>query len=206
MLSLASAFVLCYRPRQCCWCGVRLHSRCFDMEHPAFVRQLSQADIIINPSYDWPGLNPYHAHIAAFRAIETGASVVHHCMVGASLRHDRLAGVSPKFQEFELRSFCAVSAVTGTSIAVDYRGVVLAHNDHFPMAAQRCAQSTITAGVAPGGGSACDQKEKALAGLYMSANVPTVGVTTLYAAVFGDVLPLSCIVLVLLSMVKSWGL
>lgn len=172
------------------------------MEHPAFVRQLSQADIIINPSYDWPGLNPYHAHIAAFRAIETGASVVHHCIVGASQRHNRRF-----IQVSRCRAeICVVSVVTGTSLAVDYRGVVLAHNDHFPMAAQRCAQSTITAGVAPGGGSACDQKEKALAGLYMSANVPTVGVTTLYAAVFGDVLPLSCIVLVLLSMVKSWRL
>jgi apolipoprotein N-acyltransferase len=138
------------------------------MEHPSFVRQLSGADIIINPSYDWPGLNPYHAHIAAFRAIETGASVVHHCMVG-------------------------------TSLAVDYRGVVLAHNDHFAMAAQRCAQSTITAGQNPGGGPLCSSssQQKAAAGLYMLANVPTAGVTTLYASVFGDVLPMSCLALVL---------
>ena len=85
---------------------------------------------------------------------------------------------------------------------MDYRGVVLAHNDHFPMAAQRCAQSTITSGETPGGGPACDLKGKGLAGLYMSANVPTVGVTTLYAAVFGDVLPLSCVALVLSSVLS----
>ena len=106
-------------------------------------------------------------------------------------------GVRPKVE------ICLVSVVSGTSLAVDYRGVVLAHNDHFPMAAQRCAQSTITSGTAPGGGSACGKKEKALAGLYMSANVPSVGVTTLYAAVFGDVLPLSCVALVLSSMVVT---
>ena len=134
------------------------------MEHPSFIRNLAKADIIMNPSYDWPGLNPYHAHIAAFRAIETGASVVHHCMVG-------------------------------TSLAVDYRGVVLAHNDHFTMAEQRCAQSTMTTGEAPGGGAACDRKKKAADGLYMTANVPTLGVTTLYATVVGDALPQACLAL-----------
>jgi hypothetical protein len=113
-----------------------------------------------------------------------------------------MTGVSLRVVRLETEIY-RMSGVSGTSLAVDYRGVVLAHNDHFPMAAQRCAQSTITSGTAPGGGSACGQKEKALAGLYMSANVPTVGVTTLYAAVFGDVLPLSCVALVLSSMVAT---
>jgi hypothetical protein len=34
------------------------------------------------------------------------------------------------------------------------------------------------------------------AGLYMTANVPTVGVSTLYATVIGDALPQSCLALV----------
>lgn len=78
---------------------------------------------------------------------------------------------------------------------MDYRGVVLAHNDHFTMAEQRCAQSTMTTGEAPGGGAACDRKKKAADGLYMTANVPTLGVTTLYATVVGDALPQACLAL-----------
>ena len=32
---------------------------CFDMEHPWHIRQLGRrADLVLNPSYDWPGLNP----------------------------------------------------------------------------------------------------------------------------------------------------
>jgi len=46
---------------------------CFDMEHPWHVKQMSlSTDVVLNPSYDWPGLNPYHARITAFRAVELG--------------------------------------------------------------------------------------------------------------------------------------
>ena len=139
---------------------------CFDMEHPTFIRQLAAADILLNPSYDWPGLNPLHAHVAAFRAIETGTSVVHHCM-------------------------------GGTSMAYDYRGVALAHNDHFAMAAHRCG-----AGASP----RCSQAPSApAAGVYMAANVPTSGVATLYANLFGDALPLTCVAVVLVLAVANVG-
>ena len=64
---------------------------CFDMEHPWHTQQLgSKATIILNPSYDWPGLNPYHARIVAFRAIETGTSVFHHCLAGTTISVDYL--------------------------------------------------------------------------------------------------------------------
>lgn len=129
---------------------------CFDMEHPAFIRRAyggaQGADILLNPSYDWPGLNPYHAHIAAFRAIETGASVVHHCMAG-------------------------------TSLAVDYRGVVLSHNDHFS-----------THHAADGATSP-----------KMVAMVPLRGVSTLYADVFGDSLAYTCVVIVVVLLSPLGG-
>jgi hypothetical protein len=52
---------------------------CFDMEHPTHIQQLGKrTNFILNPSYDWPGLNPYHARIVAFRAIENGANIFHH--------------------------------------------------------------------------------------------------------------------------------
>lgn len=67
---------------------------CFDMEHPWHISQLGlKADLILNPSYDWPGLNPYHARITAFRAVETGTNIFHHCLAGTSLAVDFLGNV-----------------------------------------------------------------------------------------------------------------
>lgn len=72
--------------------------------------------------------------------------------------------------------------MVGTSLAVDYRGVVLAHNDHLSLAAQSC-------GYAGGGAAGCSSG----GGTFMVANVPTVGVSTLYCTVFGDVVPYTCL-------------
>jgi len=67
---------------------------CFDMENPWHVKQLGlTTDVILNPSYDWPGLNPYHARIVAFRAIETGSTVFHHCLAGTTVAVDYLGNV-----------------------------------------------------------------------------------------------------------------
>jgi apolipoprotein N-acyltransferase len=67
---------------------------CFDMESPWHVQQLGKtASVILNPSYDWPGLNPYHARIVAFRAIETGTSIFHHCLAGTTIGVDYLGNV-----------------------------------------------------------------------------------------------------------------
>ncbi|GMI47193.1 hypothetical protein TrCOL_g5649 [Triparma columacea] len=64
---------------------------CFDMEHPWHVHQLGlKTDLVLNPSYDWPGLNPYHARITAFRAVELGSSVFHHCQAGTTVGYDHL--------------------------------------------------------------------------------------------------------------------
>jgi len=60
------------------------------MENPTHISGTSTADLVLNPSYDWPGLNPYHARIVAFRAIENGANIFHHCMAGTSLAVDYL--------------------------------------------------------------------------------------------------------------------
>ncbi len=114
---------------------------CFDMEHPWHVRQLYKSSVILNPSYDWPGLNPYHARIAAFRAVETGTSVFHHCLAG-------------------------------TTLAVDYLGNILQQGDYF---------------AGSGDGTTCiplDPDTRCNPPNHV-ANLPLVGVWTLYGAV-GD--------------------
>jgi apolipoprotein N-acyltransferase len=65
---------------------------CFDMDFPQLVRQASvqAADIILVPASDWREIDPWHARMAAFRAIETGATVVRSTAKGRSLAADPL--------------------------------------------------------------------------------------------------------------------
>ena len=65
---------------------------CFDMDFPQLVREASvhAADIILVPASDWREIDPWHARMAAFRAIETGATVVRSTAKGRSLAADPL--------------------------------------------------------------------------------------------------------------------
>jgi len=122
---------------------------CFDMENPTHIRGTATSALVLNPSYDWPGLNPYHARVVAFRAIENGVNIFHHCLAG-------------------------------TSLAVDYLGNVIGHADFFSAGAKVGKKQCVPLVNAP-----CDS-------LNMVANMPTIGVTTLYSIV-GDALAWLCV-------------
>jgi apolipoprotein N-acyltransferase len=51
---------------------------CKDFDYPDFVRQAGSADvdIMLIPSHDWQAINPDHAKMAHFRAIENGYSMI----------------------------------------------------------------------------------------------------------------------------------
>jgi len=51
---------------------------CFDMDHPAYMRQAARLDtsVMLVPSWDWREIAPFHTHMASFRAIENGFSMV----------------------------------------------------------------------------------------------------------------------------------
>ena len=50
---------------------------CWDTNYPNIVRQVGQqnVNILLSPSKEWDGINPMHAEMAVFRAIENGAAV-----------------------------------------------------------------------------------------------------------------------------------
>ncbi len=52
---------------------------CFDADFPALTRQGGQSgtDILLRPAHEWQEIDPLHAQIAVFRAIENGFSLVH---------------------------------------------------------------------------------------------------------------------------------
>jgi apolipoprotein N-acyltransferase len=63
---------------------------CFDLDFPSYMREFGRkgVDILLVPANDWKEITPYHAHIALFRAIENGFSVVRATGKGLSVSYD----------------------------------------------------------------------------------------------------------------------
>ena len=60
---------------------------CWDTNYPTIVRQVGKqnVDILLSPSKEWSGINPMHAEMAVFRAIENGVAVVRQTDEGLSI-------------------------------------------------------------------------------------------------------------------------
>jgi apolipoprotein N-acyltransferase len=60
---------------------------CYDMDYPVVVQQsgLNGTGLMLVTSSDWLGIDPVHAHMAVFRAIENGMSVVRQTHGGLSM-------------------------------------------------------------------------------------------------------------------------
>ena len=63
---------------------------CYDMDFPGLVRQAGQAgaDLMLVPAEDWKEVNLLHSHMAIFRAIENGFSLVRSTDQGMSVASD----------------------------------------------------------------------------------------------------------------------
>jgi apolipoprotein N-acyltransferase len=63
---------------------------CWDTDFPAAVSQAGRngTDILLSPSMDYRAIDPIHAHMAVFRAIENGVSVVRQADNGLSVVTD----------------------------------------------------------------------------------------------------------------------
>ena len=63
---------------------------CFDMDFPDLLKQAGRqnVDMMLVPSNDWREIDPWHTHMARFRAIEQGFNIVRHTSGGLSLAAD----------------------------------------------------------------------------------------------------------------------
>ena len=63
---------------------------CWDADFPVIVRQAGRngTDILLVPGRDWPEIDPLHTHMAVFRAVENGVSLVRQANQGLSLAAD----------------------------------------------------------------------------------------------------------------------
>ncbi len=58
------------------------------------------ADILLSPAHDWPEIDPMHAQMAVFRAIENGVSVVRQADQGRSITTDPYGRVLAEMDHF----------------------------------------------------------------------------------------------------------
>ncbi len=63
---------------------------CFDADFPGTILQAGQAgaDVLLVPSNDWRVIDPYHTHMATFRSIENGFSLVRQASHGLAMTVD----------------------------------------------------------------------------------------------------------------------
>ncbi len=63
---------------------------CYDLDYPAVIRQAGQNDtgLLLVPSKDWFEIDPVHSHMAVFRAIENGTSLIRQTDTGLSIAAD----------------------------------------------------------------------------------------------------------------------
>lgn len=70
--------------------GVFSGAICYDLDYPAVVQQSGQngTGLMLVPSKDWFEIDPVHSHMAVFRAIENGMSLVRQTDEGLSIAVD----------------------------------------------------------------------------------------------------------------------
>jgi apolipoprotein N-acyltransferase len=63
---------------------------CYDADFPQLLAQAGalRADILLDPSNDWPAIDPLHTWMASFRAIEQGVNLIRQTSNGLSAAYD----------------------------------------------------------------------------------------------------------------------
>ncbi len=86
---------------------------CYDMDFPGLIRQAGKgdADIIIAPSNDWPGIDPIHTMMATFRAVENGAAVIRQTSSGLSIAVDHQGRVLASADYFQTDDHTMVASI-----------------------------------------------------------------------------------------------
>jgi apolipoprotein N-acyltransferase len=95
---------------------------CFDADFPRLLAQASRlgADVILDPSNDWPAIDPWHTRMASFRAVEQGANLVRHTSQGLSAAYDYEGRVLATMDHFASQSRAMVSEVPTRGVRTLY--------------------------------------------------------------------------------------
>lgn len=75
---------------------------CFDMDFPNLLAQAGrqEVDLLLVPSNDWQAIDPWHTHMARFRAVEQGFNMVRQVNHGLSVATDYQGRVLARMDHF----------------------------------------------------------------------------------------------------------
>jgi apolipoprotein N-acyltransferase len=95
---------------------------CFDMDFPGLLKQAGrrETDILLVPSNDWREIDPWHSHMARFRAIEQGFNMVRQASNGLSLASDYQRRVLAAMDHFVTDQRSLVAYVPGKGVRTVY--------------------------------------------------------------------------------------
>jgi apolipoprotein N-acyltransferase len=98
---------------------------CFDMDFPELLKQAGdlQTDIMLVPSNDWRGIDPWHSHMARLRAIEQGFNMVRHTSGGLSVAVDYQGRVLSSMDHYTAVNRVLVSNVPTQGVGTIYSRV-----------------------------------------------------------------------------------
>ena len=77
-------------------------------------------DILLSPAHDWPEIDPIHAQMAVFRAIENGVSVVRQADQGRSITVDPYGRVLAEMDHFTASERVMVAQVPTQGVFTVY--------------------------------------------------------------------------------------
>jgi apolipoprotein N-acyltransferase len=98
---------------------------CYDMDFPGHLQQAGRrnADIMLVPSNDWRQIDPWHSHMARFRAVEQGFNLVRHTSNGLSLATDYQGRVVASMDHFVTEDRAMVAYVPTRGVRTVYARV-----------------------------------------------------------------------------------
>jgi apolipoprotein N-acyltransferase len=98
---------------------------CWDMDYPAVIQQSGQngTGLMLIPSQDWLEIDPVHSHMAVFRAIENGMSIVRQTDAGLSIAADAYGRVLAQTDFFGSTDRTMVAQVPTKHVATLYTAI-----------------------------------------------------------------------------------
>ena len=102
--------------------GVLSGAICYDLDYPTNIQQSGQngTGLLLVPSKDWFEIDPVHSHMASFRAIENGMSLVRQTDTGLSIAFDPYGRVLAQTDFFGATDRTMVAQVPVKHVATVY--------------------------------------------------------------------------------------
>ena len=95
---------------------------CFDGDFPQLLAQARtlKADVLLDPSNDWRAIDPWHAQMASFRAIEQGVNLIRQTSNGLSAAFDYQGRRLAAMDHFQTADYAMVSQVPTSGVRTVY--------------------------------------------------------------------------------------